>query len=662
MNSAFYEFINIQYCKERNMSSRTQDTKKILIVGLPNTGKSLTFTNLTGEYAVAANSPMTTIQMKRARLTIGNQPYEVIDTPGLHYLRAFSEEEIQVRNFIFAEEPDVILQCIDANRLKQSLTLTVDLLALDLPLIISLNAIDETSRKGVWIDSDKLSRYLGVPVIESVAVQAKGIGALKDAVLKARAGKWEVPYDDSIKNSLKSIEFKMPPEVPYKRMVAQLVLMEDPFIAQYLEKIYDGTTVAGIATAAKNVNREFRGSLSRTIIEHRNRWIDDIFEKVVKKQKIAPKEISQTFARYSRHPVFGIFILLAVIYMMFYLVVNVANVMAAWMNDIFWIPVETVLGGVLPQGFWQDFFIGEYGVLSLGLANALLTVLPILSVFFLMFNILEDVGYIPNLSVLTKRLLDKLGLSVGALMPLVLGFGCKTMATLTTRSLHSRKERYIAIYVIAFAIPCAAQFGLNMSILGWAGTSAFVLATAVLTSIGIAACIVLNKLLKEKAEKIAFIQELPPIRLPNLAGVLKKTYYRLYWFLKESLMVFVYAALALFVADRLGLLDAAKRALSPVIEGMLGLPLAMVDAIILCFVRREAAAGLVIDLVRTGQLDYVQCIVAVIITTTFAPCFATIMAISKEIGGKTTVAMLFSICLSAFVTAGALNWALVTLL
>jgi ferrous iron transport protein B len=140
--------------------------------------------------------------------------------------------------------------------------------------------------------------------------------------------------------------------------------------------------------------------------------------------------------------------------------------------------------------------------------------------------------------------------------------------------------------------------------------------------------------------------------------VVRKTYYRLYWFLRESLMVFVYAALALFVIDRVGLLDMTKRLLSPIVEGLLGLPLAMVDAIILCIARHEAAAALIINLVKKGQLDYVQCIVAVTLTTMFVPCFANIMAMIKELGSKRAIGTMFAINASAFVIAGVLNWTL----
>jgi len=644
------------------MSRQTQDVKKILIVGLPNTGKSLIFNNLTGQYNIVANSPLTTLTFKRGSFQIGTESFEVIDSPGLNSLFIHSEEQIQVRDLIFSDSPDVIIQCIDAGRLKQSLMLTADLLELGLPLVIALNAIDESARRGIWHDSDGLSQFLSLPVVETIAVQGRGTGELKNAAQKATTGKNKPRYENVVEDGMSSIESELPVGEPYKRIKSLLMLMGDPLMFRYLEKAYGESTVARLTQATENVKRQFKGSINQLIYNCRGRWIDNIVKETTKSQKITPKDFSQTFARLSRHPVYGIPILLAVIYLMFFMVVNVANVISEWLNDVLWMPVQSVISGILPAGFWHDLLIGDYGVLSLGLANALLTVLPILGVFFIIFNTLEDIGYIPNLSVLTKRILAKFGLSGGAIMPLVLGFGCKTMATLTTRGLRSKRERFIAVYLIAFTIPCAAQMGLNMSILGRMGTSAFVITFSVLTFLGTTTGIVLNKLLQKEAAKDAFILELPALRLPGLKGILKKTYYRLYWFLKESLLVFVYAAFAMFTADKLGILEAAKKIMSPLVEGLLGLPLAMVDAIILCFARHEAGAALVINLVRKGEMDYVQCIVAVLITTTLAPCFANIMAMAKEVGSKNTFAMLVAIAFSAFAASGALNWALNTLL
>jgi len=450
----------------------------------------------------------------------------------------------------------------------------------------------------------------------------------------------------------------LPENVPYKRKESMLLLMDDPYITGCLIKRYGEEKVAPVIKKANDVRRKFMGNVNQVIIKKQGKWIDDIIERVVRRQEIEPREFLQGFARLCRHPVFGIPIFLIIVYAMYFLVVNVANNIAEWMDNVLWVPIESMVSSIMAAGFWLDFLIGDYGILSLGLANAIITVLPVLSVFFLMFNILEDIGYIPNLCVLTKKIIEKLGLSGSAVMPMVLGFGCKTMATLTTKTLHSEREKYIAIYLIAFAIPCAPQMGLNMSILGRMSIAAFLIVFFVLIFVEIAAGMILNKMLKEE-KKSDYIQELPPMRLPNPKAVIVKTYYRLYWFLKEAIPVFIYAALALFALDKSGILDATKNLLSPVIKGLLGLPLEMVDALILCMARHEAAAGLIINLVDKGKLDFIQCIVAVTITTMFVPCFANIMAMINELKIKKALIMTAIINLSAFIIAGILNWVLI---
>ncbi len=284
-----------------------------------------------------------------------------------------------------------------------------------------------------------------------------------------------------------------------------------------------------------------------------------------------------------------------------------------------------------------------------------------MAVFFLAFNILEDIGYVPNLCVLTKRVFDKLGLSGSALMSIVLAFGCKTMATLTTKSLRSKKEKFITVYLIAFAIPCATQMALNMSILGRMGARAFLIVLSVLGSVWISVGLILNNIIKDDS-KSCFIQELPAIRWPNPKAVIIKTYYRLMWFIKEAVPVFIIAAVVLFVIDRVGLLDATKNVLKPIVNGLLGLPLQMVDALILSMARHEAAAGLIIKLIKGGHLNYVQCIISVTITTMFVPCFANIAAMVKELGVKRALASVIVINCTAVFIAGILNWTLVMLL
>jgi len=240
-------------------------------------------------------------------------------------------------------------------------------------------------------------------------------------------------------------------------------------------------------------------------------------------------------------------------------------------------------------------------------------------------------------------------------MPIVLGFGCKTMATMTTRSLRSRKERLIAIFLIAFAIPCSAQLGLNVAILGRAGFSAFVLVTVVLISVEAAAGIILNRIITDHSKQ-AFIQELPPFRTLSAVQILRKTGYRVWWFLKEALPVFIIAALIIFTLDAVGFLGLLKRLLDPLVVFWLGLPIEFVDALILMVAREEAAAGLILRLSRAGMLDYMQSVIAVVVTTMFVPCFANTVAMVKEAGLRAAVLMLIGINISTILIGGVLNW------
>ncbi|CAN2041303.1 Mad17 [Candidatus Magnetomoraceae bacterium gMMP-15] len=639
----------------------TKKEKKVVgIIGLPNSGKTQIFNNLTGKYHLVANSPLTTIDLQRADVKIDGQSYELVDTLGIHKLYIYSNDELITRDFIFVEKPDIIIQIIDANRLKQSLSLTADLLELGTPLVLVLNAVDETSRKGIWIDSKKLTRLLHVPVIECVAVNSLGTQALREAIINVKATNWEFNYGNDIEKELLTIESLLPEAVQFKRNLSVLLLMEDPFVADDLKKLSPEikTKVKRITEQVKEVQKKFPGNINRIINTRKSDWVDELEDELVMRQETAYVEVSERFARLSRNPETGIPILLMILYVMYLLVVHVANKLAELMDGFLWVPVAEWINTLVAPGFWNDFLIGDYGILSLGLANAVITIFPILSVFFIMFNILEDMGYIPNLCVLTKRLFEKFGLSGSAMMPLVLGFGCKTMATLTTKSLYSKRERYISIYLIAFAIPCAAQMGLNMSILGKIGILAFIITFSVLTLSEIIAGITLNKILPQEI-KDDFLLELPPIRFPNPKAVLIKTYYRLYWFFEEAVLVFIYAALALFLLDKSGLLDASKHLLSPIINGFLGLPIDMVDALILCMARHEAAAGMIMKLIDNGKLDFIQCIVAVTITTMFVPCFANIMAMIKELGTAKAVLMTVIINISSFIIAGCLNWLLI---
>jgi ferrous iron transport protein B len=632
--------------------------KKVLIVGLPNTGKSQVFNSLTGEYSVVANYPMTTVQAQAADIRFRDERYRIIDTPGLHCLYIHSEEELLIRDAILKERPDILLQCIDANRIKQSLFLTSDLAELGIPLVISLNAVRETESRGRVVSAELLADRLGVPVVQSVAAENRGSGgALRNALRNARVPADSLQYDLSLESEIEAVSAELPPGVPYQRKLAILLLQEDPYLRKYLRDANPESDFYRLMDLVARFRREYRGNVSRAVNNTKQRWVDEVEAAVVRHQRPARERVGEWFAATSRHPLLGLPLFAAFVGITYVMVVHVAGFIADAMNAFIVDPTVGLLYRIIPAGVFQDFLIGEYGIVTLGFFNAVATVLPVLSVFFVVFGFMEDIGYLPNLTVLVKRVFQKIGLSGKSVMPIILGFGCKTMATLTTKSISARKEKLIAIFLIAFAIPCSAQLGLNIAILGIAGFDAFLIAVAFLSLVEVAAGAVMNKILPDE-ERTSFIQELPPFRMPRAVALARKTYFRLVWFLKEAIPIFLIAAAALFVIDLVGFLDLFKGVIRPIVVGWLGLPLDMVDALLLTMARHEAAAGLILNMSQAGKLSFVQNIVAVVITTMFVPCLANMVAIFKEVGAKTAIPIILTINVSSFILAGSLHWLL----
>ncbi|MBF0571452.1 MAG: ferrous iron transport protein B [Candidatus Omnitrophica bacterium] len=632
--------------------------KKVAIIGIPNTGKTQIFNNLTGEYNIVANYPGTTVEMRRSLTRIKDKYYEIIDTPGLHCLYIHSEEEIAVRDMILAEAPDVILQCIDASQYKQSLLLTAELLELETPMVIVLNSMDETARKGIWIDSEALERIIGVPVVESIASRGLGKEKIKEAIGHARKGSLDLKYGLAIEKCIIALAAELPFDLEFKYKIASLLLLTDPFVEKFLEKRFGSPRAALIRQETNKVRRQMKGNIHQVFIERRSRWVDQISAAVIKKQKMTYQGFSYHFTRASRDPVLGIPIFLAFMAVVYLSVVYVSGALDKFIDFFLVFPVTSLISKLTLPPFWKDLLIGDYGILTLGLFNAIGTVLPILSVFFFIFGCFEDSGYITNFTVFSKRIFAKIGIPGNAVTSLVLGFGCKTMATLSARSLTIPKEKFIAVFLIAFAIPCSAQLGISMAILAKVGISAFLIVFAMLGFCEMGAGIILNKMIKSK-EASSFIQVIPPMRFPSLKAVFRKTYHRVADFLQEALPIFLLSAAGLFAFQKTGLLNLIKQLLTPLIVGWMGLPKDIVDVFLLAFARREAAAGLILKMVNAGSLNYVQSIVAVVVTTISFPCVANVTAIGREMGFKTAMAMAALIFISSFILAGALNWLLV---
>jgi ferrous iron transport protein B len=292
----------------------------------------------------------------------------------------------------------------------------------------------------------------------------------------------------------------------------------------------------------------------------------------------------------------------------------------------------------------------------MALTYALALILPIVGTFFIAFGALEDSGYLPRLAVMVNRGFRKMGLNGKAVLPMVLGLGCDTMATLTTRILETRKERLIVTLLLALGVPCSAQLAVVLGLLGPLPASALLIWGAVVLAVIVVVGRLAARVIPGRGSD--FVLELPPLRLPRPGNILVKTLARLEWYLKEAVPLFVLGTLLLFVADRLRLLAVLQRLGEPVVRGALGLPAEASQAFVVGFLRRDFGAAGLYKLAQEGRLDPVQVLVAAVTITLFMPCIANFFMIVKERGWRTALAVAGFIVPFAVAVGAALNAAL----
>jgi ferrous iron transport protein B len=298
-----------------------------------------------------------------------------------------------------------------------------------------------------------------------------------------------------------------------------------------------------------------------------------------------------------------------------------------------------------------DLLVGQYGLWTMGMTYALALILPIVTTFFIAFGLLEDSGYFARLSVLSNRLFKLFGLNGRAVLPMVLGLGCVTMATLTTRILHSPRERLIAIFLMALAIPCSAQLGVVLGFLGAISFAATLIWLVVMVGVLVLAGLLAARLIPGR--RIPLVTEMPPMRLPVPGNVAKKTVGRLKWYLIEVIPLFLLGTLIMFLLSQFGALSAIIRAGEPLVTGWLGLPREASAAFVMGFLRRDfGATGL---FALSSELSTIQAIVGMVTLTLFMPCIASVMMIIKEQGLRIAAAMLALITPFAFLVGGLLN-------
>jgi len=525
--------------------------------------------------------------------------------------------------------------------------------------------MDEAEARGIVVDRPRLESILGVEAVGTVATRREGIGRLVAAIGRAKGGRAAVEYPSAIAAAVESL-LPLMPEAPVSgRALALMVVAGDETLAGWLAERVSPAALASIEEIRQRTRREFRAPLSYVINEARVRAAWRIVADVSPRgERLArPGGASaEWLERCTTHPVLGL-PFLAVVLGLAYLFVGklgAGTLVNLLENGLFgrWInPWATAfVGWAIPWAVVRDLIVGPFGLLTMAITYAFALVLPIVGTFFLAFGVLEDSGYLPRLAVMVNRVFKQMGLNGKAVLPMVLGLGCDTMATLTTRILETRKERLIVILLLALGVPCSAQLTVVLAMLG----ALSITATAIWLGIVIGVILVVGALAARvlPGRGSDFVLELPPLRLPQPGNILVKTVARIEWYLKEAVPLFVLGTLILFVLDRLRLLHAMERAAEPVLAGVLGLPAETAQAFVIGFLRRDFGAAGLYKMASEGRLTPAQVLVSVVTITLFIPCIAHFFMMVKERGLKTGIAIAAFVFPFALGVGAALNWLL----
>ncbi|MFC2011335.1 FeoB small GTPase domain-containing protein [Chloroflexota bacterium] len=574
-----------------NNISEKGNTKRILLMGNPNVGKSVVFSRLTGVRVIASNYPGTTVSYTRGFMKLGEETAEVIDVPGTYTLEPTSEAEEIASQML--STGDLIINVVNATNLERNLYLTLQLLERNIPVIVALNIWDETEHRGIQIELDRLRELLGVPVIPTVAVTGQGIKELVENIPKAISPDTRVLSRDEIWIAIGSIIDQVQ-HITHRHHT-------------WLERLGDASVkplTGGIIALA-----------------------------VLASAFLVIRFIGESLINYALDPLF----------------------------NTLWAPVIMRLSGILGgTGFFHNVLIGKIigsevnfveslGLLTTGLYVPLAMVLPYIISFYMVLGLLEDVGYLPRLAILMDTIMHRMGLHGYAIIPTMLGLGCNVPAILATRSLESQRERFITATLISIAIPCSALQAMIFGLVGQKGGQYVVIVYGTLFIVWIILGTILNHTVKGFSPELLI--EIPPYRLPPWQAVLQKLWMRTSSFLKEAIPIILASVLIINILYVLGIFEAIANFSAPVVTGLLGLPKEAVTALVIGFLRKDVALGMLAPLALNAK----QLVVGSVVLAMFFPCIATFSVLLKELGAINMLKSAGIMFVTALLVGGLLN-------
>jgi ferrous iron transport protein B len=636
--------------------------EKVILIGNPNVGKSVIFNYLTGKYVTVSNYPGTTVEVSTGTLSAHGKKLQVLDTPGVNSLIPMSEDEKVTRDILLKEPKSHLIQVMDTKNIRRGFLISLQLVEMGLPFLVLLNMWDEAKSRGIEINLQTLSEILGAPVLRTVATRKKGLEKIKDNLMIQTPSSIPINYPEAVERGISQIIPLLPGASISRRSLALMLISGDESLADWLHQNLLEKDILQIEKIRRETQIHLAEPIGYLINQARLRKGDELLSQVVAVRGEAPRSISSFLGSLSIHPFWGLPILLFILWMTYEFVgVFGAQTSVKFLEETFfgkWLlpPVVYFFQRFIPIPVLQEFFIGPYGVITMALTYAIAIVLPIVGCFFLVFGLMEDSGYLPRLAVMTNQIFKKMGLNGKAVLPMVLGLGCDTMATMTTRILETEKDRTIVTLLLALAVPCSAQLGIILGMFASLPAPYFLAWIFIISGILILVGYLASRVIP--GEGSDFILEIPPLRIPLLSNVVVKTLARMEWYLREAVPLFILGTLILFGLHKTNLLTFLEKAATPVIVHFLGLPAKATEAFIIGFLRRDYGAAGLFVLAKEGQLNSHQILVSLVTITLFLPCIAQFFMMVKERGLKKALGISAVVMPIAFGVGGIVNFLL----
>ncbi|HFE9682684.1 TPA: ferrous iron transport protein B [Clostridium perfringens] len=516
----------------------------IALAGNPNCGKTSLFNLLTKSRQHIGNWPGVTVEKKEGTLKFKGESYKVIDLPGTYSLGAYSEDEIVARNYILKDKPDVVINVVDATNLERNLYLTTQLIEMGANVVIALNMIDQAEALNIEIDTNKLSKRLGVPIIKTSALKNRGIEELIETSIHSKKNEKliNINYGEDIEKEIKNLSslleaYKNKLEFPVNWTALKL-LENDEYIKDKIKQLNSPSIFTKLEESNKTIEKNVGFEADMSIVDKRYSFISSITEDVIKKPSEKQVTTTEKIDKIVTNKYLGIPIFALIMYCLYELTFIIGAGIQEWFGDLI------AKAGVIVSDWFANMGAPELlvGFIDKGLfggVGAVLSFLPLIMVMYFLLGLLEDSGYMARAAYVMDRLMRGLGLHGKTFVSMIVSVGCNVPGIMSTRTLENKKDRMIAILINPF-ISCGARMPIYAVFVEAFFPTHQGLVLFSLYVLGIIVALISGKIFSKtlfKGESSYFVMELPAYRMPSIKNVFLLMWEKAGAFFKKAGMI-----------------------------------------------------------------------------------------------------------------------------